>query len=131
MPEGPPAQTVGARLREAREKRGVSLRQIASRTRISVIALEALELHDLTRLPGGIFTRAFIRAYAQEVGLDPDRAIQDFISELPPESAVVTAHSAVVEDGEKLESDRRAAATAIRLTLVSLPIAALIIYYGV
>lgn len=130
MPQGSPARTVGARLREAREKRGVSLRQIASRTRISVMSLEALERSDLSRLPGGIFTRAFIRAYAQEVGLDPDRTIQDFIAELPPEAATATAHPAAVEDGEKLESDRRAVATAIRLALVSLPIIGLVIYYG-
>ena len=130
MSQGPPALTVGARLRAAREKRGVSLRQIANSTRISVMSLEALERSDLSRLPGGIFTRAFIRAYAQEVGLDPDRTIQDFIAELPPEAATATAHSAAVEDGEKLESDRRAVATAIRLVLVSLPIIGLVIYYG-
>jgi len=94
------------------------------------MSLEAVERSDLSRLPGGIFTRAFIRAYAQEVGLDPDRTIQDFISELPPEAATATARSAAVEDGEKLESDRRAVATAIRLVLVSLPIIGLVIYYG-
>lgn len=94
------------------------------------MSLEALERSDLSRLPGGIFTRAFIRAYAQEVGLDPDRTIQDFIAELPPEAATATAHPAAVEDGEKLESDRRAVATAIRLALVSLPIIGLVIYYG-
>ena len=130
MPQGPPARTVGARLREAREKRGVSLRQIAVKTRISVMSLEALERSDLSRLPGGIFTRAFIRAYAQEVGLDPDRTIQEFIAELPPEAATATAHASSVEDGEKLESDRRAVATALRLALISLPIIALVIYYG-
>jgi cytoskeleton protein RodZ len=130
MPQGPPTRTVGARLREAREKRGVSLRQIANSTRISVMSIEALERSDLSRLPGGIFTRAFIRAYAQEVGLDPDRTIQDFIAELPPESAAATAHPAAVEDPEKLESDRQAVATAIRLVMVSLPIAVLVIYYG-
>ena len=130
MPQGPPARTVGARLREAREKRGVSLRQIATSTRISVMSLEALERSDLSRLPGGIFTRAFIRAYAQEVGLDPDRTIQDFIAELPPEAATATAHPAAIEDGEKLESDRKAVATALRLALVSLPIIGLVIYYG-
>jgi cytoskeleton protein RodZ len=130
MPQGPPARTVGARLREAREKRGVSLRQIAVRTRISVMSLEALERSDLSRLPGGIFTRAFIRAYAQEVGLDPDRTIQDFIAELPPEAATATAHSTSVEDGEKLESDRKAVATALRLVLISLPIIGLVMYYG-
>ena len=48
MPHGTPPQTVGARLREAREKRGVSLRQIANSTRISVMSLEALERNDMT-----------------------------------------------------------------------------------
>lgn len=130
MPQGPPARTVGARLRDAREKRGVSLRQIANSTRISVMSLEALERSDLSRLPGGIFTRSFIRAYAQEVGLDPDRTIQDFIAELPAEAATATAHPAAVEDGEKLESDRRAVTTAFRLILVSVPIVGLFMYYS-
>jgi cytoskeletal protein RodZ len=130
MSQGSQAQKVGARLREAREKRGVSLRQIANTTRISVMSLEALERSDLSRLPGGIFTRAFIRAYAQEVGLDPDRTIQDFIAELPPDSAAATAHPAAMEDGEALESDRRAVATAVKLILISVPIAAFVIYYG-
>ena len=94
------------------------------------MSLEALERSDLSRLPGGIFTRAFIRAYAQEVGLDPDRTIQDFIAELPPDAATATAHSAAVEDGEKLESDRKAVATALRLALISLPIIVLVVYYG-
>jgi cytoskeletal protein RodZ len=94
------------------------------------MSLEALERSDLSRLPGGIFTRAFIRAYAQEVGLDPDRTIQDFIAELPPESAVATAHPAAMEDSEKLESDRKAVTTAIRIVLMSLPIAGFVIYYG-
>ena len=61
----------GARLREARERKGVSLRHIAESTRISVGILEALERNEISRLPGGIFSRAFVRAYALEVGLDP------------------------------------------------------------
>jgi cytoskeletal protein RodZ len=94
------------------------------------MSLEALERSDLSRLPGGIFTRAFIRAYAQEVGLDPDRTIHDFIAELPAEAAHATSHPVVMEDGQKLESDRRAVTTAIRLALISLPIIGLVMYYG-
>jgi cytoskeletal protein RodZ len=94
------------------------------------MSLEALERSDLSRLPGGIFTRAFVRAYAQEVGLDADRTVQDFIAELPAEAATATAHATSIEDGEKLESDRRAAATLLRLVLVGLPIIVLILYYG-
>jgi len=94
------------------------------------MSLEALERSDLSRLPGGIFTRSFIRAYAQEVGLDPDRTIQDFIAELPPEAATATVRPVALEDGEKLESDRKAVTTAIRLCVVSLPIIGLVMYYS-
>jgi cytoskeleton protein RodZ len=94
------------------------------------MSLEALERSDLTRLPGGIFTRAFIRAYAQEVGLDPDRTIQDFLAELPAEAVTATARPVGVEDGEGLEADRKAVSTAIRLVLVSIPIVALVIYFS-
>jgi cytoskeleton protein RodZ len=94
------------------------------------MSLEALERSDLTRLPGGIFTRAFIRAYAHEVGLDPDRTIQDFLAELPADAATATARPVGVEDGEGLEADRKAVSTAIRLILVSIPIVALVIYFS-
>jgi cytoskeletal protein RodZ len=77
---------VGARLRDAREKRGLSLRVIADTTRISVRLLEALERNDISRLPGGIFSRAFVRAYAREVGLDPEQTIAEFITQFPDDS---------------------------------------------
>jgi cytoskeletal protein RodZ len=94
------------------------------------MSLEALERSDLARLPGGIFTRAFIRAYAQEVGLDPDRTIQDFVAEQPPEATTTTARSSALQDGEKLDSDTQAVTTALRLALVSVPIIALVVYFG-
>ena len=126
-----PTTSVGARLREAREQRGVSLRQIAERTRISVMALEALERNDIKRLPGGIFTRAFIRAYAGEVGLDPERTVQDFLGQFPHESGVAGGPGRPIEDNEAIESDRRMAETVVRLVLLSLPIAGLVIYFGI
>jgi cytoskeleton protein RodZ len=81
----------GGRLREARERRGISLRQIANSTKISVAVLEALERNDVSRLPGGIFSRAFVRSYAIEVGLDPERTIQDFINRFPGD-AITAGH---------------------------------------
>src|SRR5947207_8924975 len=98
----------GARLRDARERRGVSLRQIANATKISVGVLEALERNDISRLPGGIFGRAFVRAYASEVGLEPEATIRDFITEFPGD-AVTAGHPTVVEieDSGTLESNRR------------------------
>jgi len=47
----------GSRLRDARERKGVSLREIANATKISVRVLEALEKNDVSHLPGGIFSR--------------------------------------------------------------------------
>ena len=70
----------GSVLRETREKCGVSLRHISSTTKISMSALEALESGDLEKLPGGIFTRSFVRAYAREIGLDPGETVKTFLS---------------------------------------------------
>jgi cytoskeleton protein RodZ len=77
----------GGKLRQARERRGVSLRQISAATKISVGALEALERNDVAKLPGGIFSRAFVRSYASEVGLDPDQTIRDFVLEFAADEA--------------------------------------------
>ena len=85
----------GGKLRDARERRGVSLRQIANATKISIGALEALERNDVSKLPGGIFSRAFVRSYAIEVGLDPDATIQEFIAQFPNDSVIADASPAV------------------------------------
>ena len=121
----------GRKLRDARERKGISLRQIASATKISVSALEALERNDISRLPGGIFSRAFVRSYAVEVGLDPEATIQDFISQFPSDS-VTAGHPATdrVEDEEAVESDRRMATTLLRLFLISVPVAIAVVYFG-
>jgi cytoskeletal protein RodZ len=121
----------GTRLREARERRGISLRQIANATKISVSALEALERNAISRLPGGIFSRAFVRSYALEVGLDPEETIQEFIAQFPHDS-VTAGHptSEQVEDNEAIESNRRMTTTFLRLILASIPIAAVVVYFG-
>jgi transcriptional regulator with XRE-family HTH domain len=74
---------LGTRLHRAREARGISLRHIADVTKISVRTLEAVERNDLSHLPGGIFTRAIVRAYAAEVGLDPEATLREFLSQGP------------------------------------------------
>lgn len=76
----------GSRLRAARERRGLSLRVMADNTKISVRALEALERDDIAQLPGGIFSRAFVRAYATQVGLDPEQTIAEFMARFPDDS---------------------------------------------
>ena len=75
--------TVGERLREARERQKVSLHAIAEKTNISVRFLDAIEKNQFDKLPGGIFTRGFIRSYASLVGLDPDGMVTQFLSDEP------------------------------------------------
>ena len=119
----------GGKLREARERKGISLRQIANATKISMGALEALERNHLSRLPGGIFSRAFVRSYAIEVGLDPDATIQEFIAQFPRDS--LTAGRPALEhgeDNEALESQRRLASAFLRLLGFSLPIVGVVLY---
>ena len=69
----------GAQMRRQREGRGITLRQIADATKISMSALEALERSDISRLPGGIFLRACVRSYGTEIGLDPEQTVRDFM----------------------------------------------------
>jgi len=129
-----PKPDFGARLRQIREERGISLRQIATATKISVVALEALERDDISRLPGGIFSRAFVRSYAQEVGLDAEETVREFVTTFPDDS--VTAGSPLVAQPLKefeesaFESEQRLASTVLKLVLVSLPLGALLLYFS-
>jgi transcriptional regulator with XRE-family HTH domain len=85
---------IGAELRHARELCGLSLRNIADITKLPVTSLKALEENRITHLPGGIYRRAIVRAYAGEVGLDPTAMLQKFLSQHPddvPTAAPVTA----------------------------------------
>ena len=75
--------TVGQRLREARERQKVTLHAIADKTNISVRFLDAIEKGQLEKLPGGIFTRGFIRSYAAQVGLDPDAMVAQLLADEP------------------------------------------------
>jgi cytoskeletal protein RodZ len=72
------AASIGEQLRLAREERGIGLREICDQTRISVHYLEAIEANDFKRLPGGVFNRSFIKAYARYVGYDEREAIENY-----------------------------------------------------
>ena len=72
------AASIGEQLRLAREERGIGLREICDQTRISVHYLEAIEANDYKRLPGGVFNRSFIKAYARCVGYDEGEAIEGY-----------------------------------------------------
>lgn len=77
-PRAGTASSLGAQLRQAREAQGVSLRQISEQTRIQMRYLEAIESDNFSQLPGGIFNRSFIKAYAKQVGFNEDEALEAY-----------------------------------------------------
>lgn len=72
------SQTLGEKLRIAREERGISISEVAEQTRISPLYLEAIDADDFKTLPGGIFNKGFIRSYAKYVGFDEQEALKDY-----------------------------------------------------
>ena len=118
----------GSRMRHAREQRGVSLRQIADATKISVSQLEALERNDISRLPGGIFSRAFVRSYAAEVGVDPEQTVRDFLAQFPHDSVTAGSPHVIVDDGSA--DTRRLNPRAVMIVGTIVLVAAAILFWS-
>jgi cytoskeleton protein RodZ len=79
---------VGTALQDAREQRGLSLDQLSQATKISVTILRAIEHNRMDQLPDGIFLRGFLRAYAREVGLNPEDTVGRYLGQFEPVPAV-------------------------------------------
>lgn len=69
----------GQRLQREREMRGITLEEIATSTKIGTRSLRALEEEDFDQLPGGIFNKGFVRAYAKYLGIDEEQAVADYL----------------------------------------------------
>lgn len=86
------SEDFGLALRMTREAAGRTLREVADATKLGVRTLEALERNQIERLPPGIFRRAVVRAYAREVGLEPEETLRLFLvrhpDALPPPGPV-------------------------------------------
>ena len=89
-----PDDSFCGRLRRERERRQIALASIAANTKISAGLFEALERGDVSRWPGGIYRRSFIRAYATAIGLDPDATTQEFLELFPDPDQVAAAAAA-------------------------------------
>jgi len=122
---------VGSRLRAAREAKHLSLREIANTTKISIGALEALEENDIARLPGGIFTRGFVRSYGAEVGLDPEQTMRDFMAQLPAEGVGEGTEDDWPHKHDPFENQQRRAGRVLTLALVAVPVGALLFFFGI
>src|SRR5262245_66648650 len=71
----------GESLRRERELRQISLREISEATKINLRYLDALERDDFRHLPGGVFNKGFVRAYAQFIGIDPESMVTAYLEE--------------------------------------------------
>lgn len=80
---------VGGALRDAREQRGLSLDQLARATKIRVTTLQAIETNRREKLPEAIFLRGFVRAYAREVGLNPEDTVRQYLGQFEPVTPMV------------------------------------------
>ena len=88
-------ESFGARLRRQRERQSVTLGAIAEQTKIHLPLLEELEHDKVTHWPSGIFRRAFVRAYADAIGLKPDDVVREFLTLYPDPIEVVSIGTAL------------------------------------
>lgn len=72
------AESLGQKLREAREEKDISISEVAEQTRISALYLESIENDDYRSLPGGIFNKGFVKSFAKYVGVDEHEALEDY-----------------------------------------------------
>ena len=98
----------GARLKQEREQRGITLEEISATTKIGTRMLVALEQDHFDQLPGGIFNKGFIRGYARCLGLDEDQAIADYLiasGAVPSEKDKDKRSDAVAESSFELHAE--------------------------
>jgi transcriptional regulator with XRE-family HTH domain len=112
-----PQDAFVTRLRRYRERSHISLDEIASLLRIKRELLEAFERNDLSEWPRGLYARAWVRAYASVVGLDPSETVEQFCRIFPhgdrraagtiQEMAAIVAHASEYRDEFGHVADRR------------------------
>jgi flagellar biosynthesis protein FlhG len=74
----------GKMLKQIREKMGVDLKTISMETRISLKILEGIEEENVGQLPAQVYLKGFLKGYAQCLGLDPKKVIEDYLNSLGP-----------------------------------------------
>ncbi len=70
---------LGERLRLEREKQGITLDEVCASTKINTRMLRAIEEEKFDQLPGGIFNKGFVRAYARHLNIDEQQAVDDYL----------------------------------------------------
>ncbi len=73
-------ESFGARLKREREQRKITLEDVSVSTKIGTRFLIALEEEQFDQLPGGIFNKGFVRAYARHLGIDEEQAVAEYLT---------------------------------------------------
>jgi cytoskeleton protein RodZ len=112
---------IGAQLRASREAKGISIEVISRTTRVQPRIIAAIEQNDLRAVPPRPFGRGFVRAYAREVGLDPDQTARAYFAQFAAASDVrpaPLAHETVTSAPRTRRSWAWAAAIASGMVVV-------------
>ena len=96
-------------LKATRERKGITLTEIANSTKIPAYMFAALERSDLRRWPKGLFRRSFFRDYARMIGLPPAEACAEFVRLFPDDPGAELAKAAGAADDADQESSLRLA----------------------
>lgn len=127
--------TLGEKLRQAREDRGITLSEVAEQTRISALYLENIENNDYKHLPGGIFNKGFVKSYAKYVGVDEQEALADYArlmseqGDANPEENKTYRPEVLTDDNARSTSTATIVFAIIILALLAGGIFALVRYY--
>ena len=105
------AQSLGEKLRQAREARDITISEVAEQTRISPLYIESIENDDYRTLPGGIFNKGFVKSFAKYVGVDEQEALQDYSQMIAEQQSVQTPEDSKTYRPEVLTDDRTSSST--------------------
>jgi cytoskeleton protein RodZ len=117
-------ESIGEFFKQVRETKGLTLEEVASKTRIRADFVKALEEGNFAKLPDQVFARGFVRSYARSLGLDEEDAIHRFIQsagafyEKQDERERLKARQA--EEERKRRANRKAVAIAIGIAILTL-----------
>ncbi|MDP3092018.1 MAG: DUF4115 domain-containing protein [Nitrospira sp.] len=117
-------ESVGEFFRQVRETKGLTIDEVAAKTRIRSDFVKALEDGNFAKLPDQVFARGFVRSYARSLGLDEEDAIHRFVQsagafyEKQDERERLKVRQ--VEEERKRQANRKAVAVAIGIAVLTL-----------
>jgi cytoskeletal protein RodZ len=117
-------ESIGEFFRQVRETKGLTIDEVASKTRIRTDFVKALEDGNFAQLPDQVFARGFVRSYARSLGLDEDDAIHRFVQSAGAyyEKQVERERLKVrqAEEERKRQANQKAVAVAIGIAILTL-----------